>query len=193
MLDKVELRQWGSLVVVLLGVFLGLGCGVPSDHPLGPVEGSDPIPEYLVGGWDYIEIAGVDARTKGGGLVLDRKTDGSLEIAVTENEATSELTASFSVVGNLQILSVRPQEAEDAWVLALINYSEERQELSVSFLGQVEVVRDIRLGLVEGEVYQFDRENLARLTASPGQLREYLSAHEGAFSDRVLKLKKRTP
>lgn len=167
------------------------GCAVSADHPLALPEDSELIPEYLLSAWDFVEIAGLNAEDKDGGVILERNADGSLKILVTETALTVERRASLVTVSDRIILSIVPHEGEEAWGFVSLAFDEGSQKLTLSLLGHLNVVRDIRLGLVAGEVYQFDQQELAHLSASSEQLRAYFAAHGEAFSDRIAVLRKR--
>lgn len=166
-------------------------CGVASDHPLADLEASEPIPGYLLGAWDYAEVAGLNAEGQEGGVVFDQNANGSLRILVTERASTVEYNASLVTIGNLTILSMKPQEGEEAWLLASLAFDESAERLAVSVLGHTEVIRDVRLGIVEGEVSQFDQRERGQLSASSQQLRSYFAAHSDVWSNTIAVLRKR--
>lgn len=168
------------------------GCAVTSDHPLVELADSEPIPVYLLGSWDYVEVAGLNAEGHVGGVVLDRNSDGSLKIVVTDDSGSNESSASLATVNDRRILSLAPNGVETTWDFALLSFNEPSQELTFTLLGHPEVIRDIRQGLVPGEVYQYDQHELAHLNASPEQLRTYFAAHPDAFSKRIAVLRKRS-
>jgi hypothetical protein len=181
------------MILAALCVLAVSGCTVGSENPLASLAESEAIPEFLLGSWEFVEIARLDAASKPGGVVVEPAADGSLRILLTENASTTELSASLVTVGSLQVLSIAPQPGEDRWTLAAIAFDEPTQRLTLNLLHHAVVVEDIQLGRVQGEVYPFDEEDLAGLTASPAQLRTYLAAHgEAAFSDRMMILRKST-
>lgn len=187
-----SVRVRGMLRLLQVAVMLAAsGCAVSSDHPLLRLDESEPVPEYLLGAWDFVEIVGLNAEDRPYGMTLDRNVDGSLKILLTEPAGTVETHASLATVGGLKILSIAPREGDETWGFGTIGFDEATQTLTLTFLGHAEVARDIRLGLVAGEIYQFDQEELARLNASPEQLRTYFAAHGEAFNDPVIVLKKR--
>jgi hypothetical protein len=181
--------RWLLPMVVL---FAASGCAVTSDHPLSQLEDSESIPGYLLGVWDFVEIAGLDTEGSDGEVIFGPNADGSIKTVVADGTGTAERSASLATVGNSKILSLAPDEGENHWGFASLSFNEATQKLTIKFLGHAEVVRDIRLGLVAGEVYQFDGADLAHLKASPEQLRTYFGAHGDAFSDRIAVLKKRS-
>ena len=191
-MSKAPARTRRTLLLLQAVVLLATtGCSVSSDHPLAELADSEPIPEYLLGTWDFAEVAGLNAENQGGEVAFDRSADGSLNIVVTDDSGSFARGASLATVNDLRILSLEPVEGETAWGFALLSFNEPSQELTVSLLRHAEVVRDIRVGLIPGEVYQFDQHDQAHLNASPEQLRSYFAAHPGAFSDRIAVLKKR--
>lgn len=191
-MSKAPTRNRRTLLLLhAMTLLAASGCAVTSDHPVVELADSEPIPEHLLGSWDYVEVAGLNAEDHVGGVLLDRNADGSLKIVVTDDSGSTESSAALAIVNNLTILSLAPVEGEDHWVFALLSFDEPTQELTVTFLGHAEVIRDIRQGIVPGEAYQFDQHELAHLNASPEQLRTYFAAHPEAFSDRIAVLRKR--
>lgn len=177
----------------LLAVFalLTLSCVVTSDSPVSHLEESEAIPAYLDGTWDVIEVAGLDAHDDDSHITFERVPGGPLRYTLTEGGSTLHRSASLVAVGGLTILSLAPDDEDGDWSFASIVHDEANQELTIAFLGHAEVVRDIRLGHVPGEVYEFDDRELAHLTGSSAELRSYLAAHPEVFSDRIAVLRKR--
>jgi len=180
------------LLLQVVALFATSGCVVSSSHPLVELADSEPIPEYLLGAWDFAEVAGLSSDNQAGGVTFDENADGSLRIVVTDESGSFTRSASLTTVGDHRILSLAPIEGEDAWGFSMLSFNETSQELSFWLLRNADVVRDIRLGLVPGEVSEFDQEELAHLNASAEQLRAYFAAHPDAFSDRIAVLKKRS-
>ena len=190
-MPKPVLRRQSLLALQALFA-LTLSCVVTSDSPVSQLEDSEAIPAYLEGAWDFTEIAGLDAWGLDSHVTFERVLGGPPRYTLTEGGSTLQRSASVATVGNLTILSLAPDNEEANWSFASISYDEPNQELTIAFLGHAEVVRDIRAGVVAGEVHEFDQQELAHLSASSAELRSYFAAHPDAFSDRIAILKKRS-
>lgn len=178
------------LLVPLLLV-VAVSCAVSSEHPVSRLEESAPIPEELVGSWYFVEIAGVAVDSDDGSrLSFESDTDGSLKYELTQRGATTQRTASLASVGGRMILSMASDLDDGTWAFASLSLNEAMDELTIAFLAHAAVVRDIRAGAIAGEVYEFDQQELARLTASTAELRGYFASHPEAFADRVAILKR---
>jgi len=188
--------SWPALIGLQL-VVLVVCCGCPalsSIHPASQLAQSESIPEYLLGTWDVLEflgISGEEVATRE--VVISRGPDGSLTFSFTQGAASVEGTASLATLQGETILSILSGGPEESWLLARLSFDEEQQVLEVTSLSHPEVVRDIDLGLVEGEVFRFHASELAKLTASTDELRAYLSAHQDIFGENLIVLRKRTP
>jgi hypothetical protein len=180
-----------SLLVLTLLFVVANNCAVSSDHPVSRLEESETVPDRLLGTWKLVEVAGIPAGSDGASqLSFERDASGFLKYTLTERDAAIERNASLATIGGRMILSMPPEVGEESWGLALLSFDEATQELTISFLGHAELVRDIRAGVVAGEVYQFDQRELAHLTASTAELRAYLAVHQASFSDRIAVLNK---
>lgn len=192
MLHASRRRSRTPLYPLLLVTVLASSCAVSSEQPLSQLEGSEQVPEHLLGTWDVVELVGLNAEDREYQYVIERNLDGSMKAVMTEPAGTTEIHGSLATVGNLTIVSLKPQASEERWMLASLVFDETSQELTVNFLSHAEVIQDIRLGRVAGEVFKFDQDELARLTATPEQLRTYFSAHgTAAFSDPVMVMRRR--
>jgi len=169
------------------------GCAVTSTNPVTPLEGSDPIPDYLLGTWDYVELASLSAEGKEGELDLTRSSDGTLDFVLREQSGTVAGRASFAIVGDLQIVSMPPEGGQGNWAIAALSFDATAQKLTLAFLSHREVVEDIKQGSVQGEVFFFDDQELAHLTASSVQLRAYFVEHGDVFTDRIAVFRKSEP
>lgn len=192
-MEMIPFRASARRLPMLFVFVVMCGCIVTSSSPVASLEDSDPIPDYLLGSWDYVELASLSAEGKEGGLDLTRNSDGTLGFVLRDQSGALEGRASFAIVGDLQIVSIPAEGEQGDWTIAALSFDGTAQELTVAYLGHREVAEDIKEGSVQGEVYFFDDREMAHLTASSDELRAYFAEHGDVFSDRIAVFRKAEP